>query len=78
MVVLIVDKDCVLFVECERQTLVAAHFDRPMALEIAGQLVKSPTRHIHIRCRLCIIKQLKPVGELFGVGRWDAGLASKA
>jgi hypothetical protein len=77
MVVLIVDKDRVLVFKGEGQPPIAADLDGPMTVQIAFQFVERPAGHIHIRLGLCIIEQLKPIGELLGM-RWnDARLGAR-
>ncbi|KWN85215.1 hypothetical protein WT97_05060 [Burkholderia sp. MSMB1459WGS] len=48
MVVLVIDQDGIGSVEAERQTPVAAHARRVMAVQPSGQAVKAPARHVHV------------------------------
>lgn len=76
MIVPMIDKNGVFPVEGKGYTPVAAHLHCPMALEVAGRLVQSPPRHVHIRGRLRKIEQLKPVCKLLRVCRQNARFAS--
>src|ERR1700744_1511777 len=76
MVVLIIDQYCVFAIESEGQAPITAYPDCPMVLEIAAQLMQAPSRHVHIRRRLCKIEQLKPIGQSFSMRGSDAGLVA--
>src|ERR1035441_3299232 len=76
VVILVVDENRVLALKSKCQAPIAVHFHGPMALEIAVQRVQSPSRSIHISCRLGSI-QLKELNREFsGMGRLNSRLAS--
>jgi hypothetical protein len=77
VVVLIVDKDCVLSVEREGEPPICIDAHGPVILKVTAQVMKLPTRNFHLFRRNRDIQESELFVEFDGVGWPYAGLGAR-